>query len=197
MALRAPTALFPDKSCSVPRRVFSLHASLSSDSFIDVLKFMGPFPAPSPRVQQLTAAWLHSSDRPSQTPKCRAEASPEHSISLCAACWSLLSLRIWTQEVCAVLGHLRGDCECLCDRNAGWKWQRTRSHSPVIHGSAPIQTQTPTGAQRPSCLKWQTYTQHWALIQHSSIKPFKKRPVTAARVPLYTSLWTEGNSSQS
>lgn len=92
---------------------------------IDVLTFTGLSPALSPQVHQLTAASVHSSKRPSHTPKCRTERpegfhSAKHSISLCADHWPPLSSekdgtlksprthRIQTQDACAAFGHLRG-----------------------------------------------------------------------------------------
>ena len=116
---------------AVPRSISFLCTRLSSPSerlplCIDVLKFTGLLPAPSPQIHQLTAASVRSAERPSQTPKCksgglRAFNSPRHNISLCAAHWPPLSpekdgtaesprtLRIWTQDACAAFfGHLRG-----------------------------------------------------------------------------------------
>lgn len=80
---------------AVPRSISFLCTRLSSPSerlplCIDVLKFTGLLPAPSPQIHQLTAASVRSAERPSQTPKCksgglRAFNSPRHNISLCAA----------------------------------------------------------------------------------------------------------------
>lgn len=123
---------------------------------IDVFKFTGLFPAPSPQIHQLTAASVHSSERPSQTPKCRAEEArgPFNQLNTTSLCVQLTDHRChrrrmgeqkvspnspdldpgWTH---IPFGHLqRRNCECLSDGTGGVGVVGDGNEHTVIHQPA-------------------------------------------------------------
>lgn len=101
------------------------------------------------------------------------------------------SSRISTQDASAASGHLQGTMNVsVMGPRDGDGNEHTVIHQPSM-ASVPfryIHPHTATHTQSPSWLTCQAYTQHWAPMLSSSIYPFKRHPISAAKVPLYTFL---------